>query len=87
MKEERRSKLPKDATVKIGPEIDKKLYAKFAKVATDNGQSVRFALERAMRNYIQLVAPSRNAVRPEAMAHFQKSTAKNRKLHQLLAKG
>lgn len=79
--------MAKDATVKIGPEIDKKLYAKFAKVAVDNGQSVRFVLERAMQNYIQLVAPSQSAVRPEAMAHFQRSTAKNRKLHQLLAKG
>lgn len=79
--------MAKDATVKIGPEIDKKLYAKFAKVAEENGQSVRFVLERAMQNYIQLVAPSQSAVRPEAMAHFQKSTAKNRKLHQLLAKG
>lgn len=79
--------MAKDATVKIGPEIDKKLYAKFAKVAEDNGQSVRFVLERAMQNYIQLVAPSQSAVRPEAIAHFQRSTAKNRKLHQLLAKG
>lgn len=79
--------MAKDTTVKIGPEIDKKLYAKFAKVAADNGQSVRFVLERAMQNYIQLIAPSQSAVRPEAMAHFQRSTAKNRKLHQLLAKG
>lgn len=79
--------MAKDATVKIGPEINKNLYAKFAKVAADNGQSVRFVLERAMQNYIQLVAPSQSAVRPEAMAHFQRSTAKNRKLHQLLAKG
>jgi len=79
--------MAKDATVKIGPEIGKKLYAKLAKVAEQNGQSVRFVLERAMENYIQLVAPSQNAVRPEAMAHFRRSTAKNRKLHQLLAKG
>ena len=79
--------MAKEATVKIGPEIDKKLYAKLAKVAEENGQSVRFVLERAMENYIRLVAPSQNSVRPEAMAHFQRSTAKNRKLHQLLAKG
>ena len=72
--------------MKIGPEIDKKLYAKFAKVAEQNGQSVRATLERAMQNYIQLVAPSRNTVRPRATAHFQRSTARIRKLHQLLAK-
>jgi len=78
--------MAKSATVKIGPEIDKKLYAKFSKQAAEKGQSVRFLLERAMENYIQLVAPSQSAVRPEAMAHFRRSTDKNRKLHELLAK-
>ena len=34
--------MPKSATVKIGPEIDKKLYVKFSKVAKENG--VRDAL-------------------------------------------
>ena len=79
--------MPKTATVKIGPEIDKKLYAKFARIAEQNGQSVRFVLERAMENYIQLVAPSQAAIRPEVLAHFRRSTEKNRKLHELLAKG
>lgn len=79
--------MAKSATVKIGPEIDKKLYAKFAKIAEANGQSVRFVLERAMENYIQLVAPSQSTVRPEVLAHFRRSTEKNRKLHELLAKG
>jgi predicted transcriptional regulator len=79
--------MAKIATVKIGPEIDKKLYARFAKIAEDNGQSVRFVLERAMENYIQLVAPSQSTVRPEVLAHFRRSTEKNRKLHELLAKG
>ena len=79
--------MAKLATIKIGPEIDKKLYKKFAKIAEDNGQSVRFVLERAMENYIQLVAPSQSAVRPEVLAHFRRSMEKNRKLHELLAKG
>ena len=78
--------MAKSVTVKIGPEIDKKLYAKLSELAEENGQSVRFVLERAMENYIQLVAPSQSSVRPEAMAHFRRSTAKNRKLHELLAK-
>jgi len=78
--------MAKTATIKIGPEIDKKLYGKFSKIAEENGQSVRFVLERAMENYIQLIAPSDGAVRPEAMAHFRRSTEKNRKLHELLAK-
>jgi len=78
--------MAKTDTIKIGPEIDKKLYSKFSKIAEENGQSVRFVLERAMQNYIQLVAPSDGAIRPEAMAHFRRSTDKNRKLHDLLAK-
>jgi hypothetical protein len=78
--------MAKRATVKIGPEIDKKLYAKFSELAAENGQSVRFVLERAMENYLQFVAPSQSSVRPEAMAHFHRSTDKNRKLHELLAK-
>ena len=78
--------MAKTATIKIGPEIDKKLYSKFSKIAEENGQSVRFVLERAMENYIQLIDPSQSAVRPEAMAHFRRSTDKNRKLHELLAK-
>jgi predicted transcriptional regulator len=78
--------MAKSGTVKIGPEIDKKLYSKVSKLAAENGQSVRFVLERAMENYVQLVAPSQNTIRPEAMAHFRRSTAKNRKLHELLAK-
>jgi len=56
-------------------------------LAAENGQSVRFVLERAMENYIQLVAPSQTSIRPEAMAHFRRSTDRNRKLHELLAKG
>lgn len=78
--------MAKTATIKIGPEIDKKLYGKFSKIAEENGQSVRFVLERAMENYIQLIAPSDGSIRPEAMAHFRRSTDKNRKLHELLAK-
>jgi predicted transcriptional regulator len=78
--------MPKAATVKIGPEIDKKLYVQFSRVAKENGQSVRFVLERAIENYLQFVAPTQSAIRPEAMAHFRRSTDKNRKLHKLLAK-
>ena len=77
--------MAKTTTVKIGPEIDKKLYVKFSELAAENGQSVRFVLERAMENYIQLVAPSQSSIRPEAMARFRRSTDKNRKLHELLA--
>jgi predicted transcriptional regulator len=73
------------ATVKIGPEIDRKLYAEFVRLAKKNGQSQRFLLEKAIEHYIQFVAPSNKTIRPEAMGHFRRSTDKNRKLHELLA--
>jgi hypothetical protein len=76
----------KAETIKIGPEIDKELYTEFARIARENGQSQRYLLEKAMRQYIEFVAPSRNSVRPEVMAHFRRSTDKNRELHRQLAR-
>lgn len=74
-------------TVKIGPQIDKELYEAISEAARANGQSVRFVMEKALRNYLEfIVAPSQNVVRPEVMAHFRRSTDKNRELHALLAK-
>lgn len=78
--------MAKSATIKIGPEIDKKLYARLSKVAKESGKSLHFVLERAIENYIQLVAPTQDLIRPETIAHFRRSMAKNRKLHELLAK-
>ncbi len=72
-------------TIKIGPEIDKKLYSEFCRIAKENGQSQRFLLEKALEHYIQFVIPSRNTVRKEVMDHFHRSTEKNRELHRRLA--
>ena len=72
-------------TIKIGPEIDKELYTEFARLAAENGQSQRYLLEKAMRHYIQFIAPSKNTVRPEVMSHFRRSTNRNRELHKTLA--
>ncbi|MBZ5600563.1 MAG: hypothetical protein LAN83_19850 [Acidobacteriia bacterium] len=76
----------KPPTVKIGPAIDAKLYTEFCRIAKENGQSQRFLLEKAIEHYIQFVAPSQRTVRPEVMAHFRRSTNKNRELHRLLAR-
>jgi hypothetical protein len=76
----------KSSTVKIGPEIDKKLFAEFARIAKENGQSQRFLLERAIRHYLECVVPSQRTVRPEVMEHFRRSTDRNRELHRLLAR-
>ncbi|HZR27391.1 MAG TPA: hypothetical protein VFA71_01320 [Terriglobales bacterium] len=73
-------------TIKIGPEIDKKIYSEFCRIAKQNGQSQRFLLEKALEHYIQFVVPSQGTVRPEVMAHFRRSTDKNRELHRRLAR-
>jgi metal-responsive CopG/Arc/MetJ family transcriptional regulator len=78
--------VPKTSTKKIGLEMDARLYQQLSQLAKQNGQSRRFLLEKALEHYIRFVVPSQSTVRPEVMSHFRRSTDKNRKLHQLLAK-
>jgi hypothetical protein len=74
------------STVKIGPEIDAKLYKKFVTVAKENGQSQRYLLERAIEHYIHNVVPSQHVVRPEVMAAYRRSNERFRNLYRRLAK-
>ena len=76
----------KPSTRKIGLEMNARLYGELSKLAKENGQSRRFLLEKALEHYLQFVVPSQSTVRPEVMSHFRRSTDKNRKLHELLAK-
>lgn len=76
----------KPNTRKIGLEMNARLYGELSKLAKENGQSRRFLLEKALEHYLQFVVPSQSTVRPEVMNHFRRSTDKNRKLHELLAK-
>ena len=78
--------MAKTQTKKIGLEMDVRLYQELSRLATENGQSRRFLLEKALEHYLRFVVPSQGTVRPEVMSHFRRSTDKNRKLHQLLAK-
>lgn len=77
--------MAKNATVKIGPAIDAKLYKEFVAVAKENGQSQRFLLERAIAHYIHTVVPSQQTVRPEVMEAFRRSNEKFRELYRKLA--
>ena len=74
------------ASRKIGLEMSAKLYSELSKVAKRNGQSRRFLLEKAVEHYLEFVIPSQGTIRPEVLKHFRRSTEKNRKLHELLAK-
>jgi len=76
----------KTSTRKIGLEMDARLYAELSKLAKENGQSRRFLLEKALQYYLEFVVPTQGTVRPEVMSHFRRSTDKNRRLHELLAK-
>ena len=76
----------KSASKKIGLEMDVRLYAELSKLAKENGQSRRFLLEKAVEHYLIEVVPSQGTVRPGVMGQFRRSTKKNRKLHELLAK-
>ena len=78
--------MAKTHTRKIGLEMDVRLYQELSRLATENGQSRRFLLEKALEHYLRFVVPSQGTVRPEVMGHFRRSTDKNHKLHQLLAK-
>ncbi len=74
------------ATVKIGPEIDAKLYKDFVAIAKENGQSQRYLLEKAIEHYIHNVVPSQHMVRPEVMEAYRRSNEKFRELYRKLAK-
>ena len=74
------------STVKIGPEIDAKLYKEFVATAKRNGQSQRHVLEAALKFYLKNVVPSQHLVRPEVMNDFEQSVARNRDLLDRLAK-
>jgi len=78
--------MAKATTAKIGLEIDAQLYKHLSELAEKNGQSRRFLLEQALKFYFEAVVPSQGTVRPEVLAHFHKSVAKNEKLLRLLAK-
>jgi hypothetical protein len=77
--------MARQATIKIGPAIDAKLYKEFVAVAKENGQSQRYLLEKAIEHYLHTVVPSRQTVRPEVMDKFRASNEKFRDLYQKLA--
>ena len=72
-------------TVKIASEIDAKLYEELVSVAKENGQSLRFLMERALEHYLHNIVPSQRLVTPEVMAAYRRSNEKYRELYKSLA--
>jgi len=72
-------------TVKIGPEIDARLYKRLAGIAKERGQSQRHLLEKAIEHYMDNVVPSQQLVRPEVMDAYRRSNDRFRELYRKLA--
>jgi hypothetical protein len=73
------------ATKKIGLNMPATLYDDMAKVAKDNGQTITYVVEQALKHYLQFIAPTQGTVRPAVMFHVRRSIEKNRKLLEMLA--
>ena len=66
--------------------MSKPLLEKLRKQADQNGQSVRFVIEKAVEHYLEVVVPSSQTVRPEVLAHLKASISQNEGLLKRLAK-
>ncbi len=78
--------MAKAKTKKIVVELSVGLWKKLLEAAEQSGQPRQLLIERAVEQYLGLVMGSKDDVRPAIMKHFRRSTRKNRKLHQLLAR-
>ena len=68
---------------KFSSQASPELLSKMREIARDDGRHFQAVLEDAMRDYIEGRAQSN--VRPEMIAHFRASLARNRRLGELLA--
>ncbi len=78
--------MAKAKTKKIVVELSVGLWKKLIEVAEQSGQPRQLLIERAIERYLGLVVGSKDGVRPAIMKHFRRSTRKNHKLHELLAR-
>jgi hypothetical protein len=62
------------------------LLEQVKKQAAQNGQTVRFLLEAAIRHYVEVVVPSSQGVHSDALHHLRASAKRNAGLMRLLAK-
>lgn len=71
---------------KFSSVMSKPLLTKLRKEAEENGQSIRFLLERAVEHYLDVVLPSARRVRPEIMRHADATIRQYDELLKRLAK-
>ena len=71
------------ARQKFSSQAPPDLLAAMREIARSDGRHFQAVLEDAMRDYIE--GRTQSNVRPEIMAHFRASLARNRRLGELLA--
>ena len=69
------------AAIKISSKVDEDVWNELRELAGETHQNVSGLLTEAIRDYLQ-----RRKVRPEVVAHLERSIAENRRLGELLAK-
>ncbi len=74
------------ATKKFSSLMSKALLEQLKRQAEQNGQSVRFLMEAAVRHYLEVVVPSTQKVRPEIIALGEESIRENMDLMKRLAR-
>lgn len=72
------------AREKFSSQAAPELLAKMREIARSDGRQFQAVLEEAMSGYIEVREQQR--FRPDVMAHYRASVAKNRRLAELLAR-
>lgn len=79
----KRSKRPR--VKKFSSLMNAALLEQVKKQAAQNGQTVRFLLEAAIRHYVEVVLPSAQGVHSDALRHLRASARRNAGLLRRLA--
>lgn len=80
----RRAKKPK--VKKFSSLMNAALLEQVRKLAAQNGQTVRFLLEAAIRHYVEVVLPSSQGAHPDIVRRGRRAIEKHHRALHLLAK-
>ena len=74
------------AKTRLRLSVDSSLYTRLERMARKHRRTKRSLLEQALRFYFQMAVSSQRGVRPEVLAHYRKSAARNKRLLRLPAR-
>ncbi|MGH9794624.1 MAG: hypothetical protein ACRD5G_07625 [Candidatus Acidiferrales bacterium] len=78
--------MAKTATKKFSSLMSKALLERLKRQAEQNGQSVRFVMEAAIRHYLEVVVPSTQGAHSDIVQRGRQAIEKHDRLLHLLAK-